>query len=447
MGSVRKSTREKKINNGSLPQQKKAMLPILREHEDTRHLYEIVKKCSAKHRCNSKWCPTCSDPKLRPGNRKIRGKKILTRRECNLTRSKTGGKAHNYQVRAGQTMAHDFDGLPAILLHPITINLALVGLDENLGDIAKKCRKELNHTLRQFGEDSIVRGKLDFALKSVDSLNFEIPNVELPLELQECNMPHKRYAMLHAHFVLFHPSMSDSEVGDMLRAAYPGNKRVCVRKSYDDVVTECGAVVGGVQGYLEYASLEKIEINFGGESQEAVLEFARLDMTWTRANRNIRVGERTDQTLSSIDPFRVVELEARRVLQQTKKNWKNLDFAEQLIHRMFSPHPQAMAAIIDAVAEMKRRNNNRFRFIVMSSYMCVISNSSNPIWCAIPIFIESSGYRSCQTFGRFKSSLNWRVLTHVVVIGRRTGYFVDRRSIASLQKLLLRVSSRFLSLK
>ena len=64
----------------------------------------------------------------------------------------------------------------------------------------------------------------------------------------------------------------------------------------------------GVQGYLEYASMEKIEVAFGPESVDAVIEFATIDQTWTRHNRNFSFGKRTPNTQDLIDQHRVHEL-------------------------------------------------------------------------------------------------------------------------------------------
>ena len=226
-----------------------------------------------------------------------------------------------------------FDGLPKILVHAVTVNLALV--DTNTGDlreVQERYRRRLRHMLDGLNEGGIVRGKFDMVLKYADDLGFDLTDADVPEELHGIPRPHRRYGMLHIHFAVFDPRMSREEVRNLLVSAFPGRKRVRVETPYDDVVHPDGTVTHGLQGFLEYLSMEKTEIDFGDESTEAILEFAKLDDTWSRANRNFSLGKRTEDTSSLINQERVEELIHMDKMNDLRKRFSQMTFAERFLH-------------------------------------------------------------------------------------------------------------------
>ena len=252
--------------------------------------------------------------------------------QCNATGTTSGNLSSNYRVRAGQRMVEPFVGLPLILLHAVTINLALCSLDDNLKELLDRYRKALRRALKRLNSGAIVRGKFDIVLKFADGTTFHLPDEDLPESLQGSELPHERVGMLHIHFVAFDPSLSHAELRGLLVEAFPGEQRVCVKRSYEDNVFPDGTVTRGVQGFLEYLSMEKVEVAFGDESVDAVLEFAKLDATWTRANRNFSLGQRDTSTVGLINPHHVRRLEAELHRQRIKDRFKNLDYANKWLH-------------------------------------------------------------------------------------------------------------------
>lgn len=86
-------------------------------------------------------------------------------------------------------------------------------------------------------------------------------------------------------------------------------------------------MISGVQGCLEYTALEKVEIDFGDDSAAAVVEYATLDETWNRINRNLRRGNRsswTDQYVRRKRMLRGMELGER--LARVKPWWIGFDW-------------------------------------------------------------------------------------------------------------------------
>ncbi|WP_299779491.1 hypothetical protein [uncultured Roseobacter sp.] len=320
------------LTNRGLPKQKEAALSVLAQHREFDHITQKVQSCTRKRPCNNKWCTTCSNPRKRRSKRHLKSDRRLTQNACNGTSTALGALSSNYQVRGGQRMVEPFVGLPLILLHCITINLALVALDGSLCDEIERIKRRLRKALNRLTPGHIARGKFDMVLKTIDGLTFDIPEEELDRTALKSHIAGQRCGMLHIHFVLFDPWMSSEEIRKVLVAEFPGRKRVCVRAPYQDIKHDDGTVTHGVQGFLEYASLEKVEIDFGMDSAQAVIEFARLDETWSRRNRNFSTGKRPDDINTIVDTDRVKELEAQRFRKRIKKNWKTLSYAEQFIH-------------------------------------------------------------------------------------------------------------------
>ncbi|EEE37141.1 hypothetical protein RKLH11_977 [Rhodobacteraceae bacterium KLH11] len=290
-------------------------------------------------------------------------------------------------------MIAPFVGLPLILLHCITINLALEAVDGDLKEVSDEMRRRLRRAMSKLSDGHIVRGKLDMALKAVDDLTFEIIELDKVVDHSDPDAPSKRMGMLHIHFALFDPWLSADAIRAILVDEFPGKKRVCVRAPYEDVVHADGTVTHGLQGFLEYASLEKVEVSFGRDSIQAVLEFAKLDMTWNRRNRTFSSGKRPDDINTIVDPDRVKELEIERFKEKTKKNWTKLTYAERFLHIWISDAKMAMKTV-------KERTFASYLDGFIDRLSLYLSNWSQNKRAGGSMFIGFSRLRSTGLYGR-----------------------------------------------
>jgi len=361
---VRRNLRNQSIATGVPTKQKDMAIKVLDESGLYPEIVKKVRSCSRRYPCNSKWCDQCSNARRTRYKRYVAQEDMLKEGRCNATGTALGTLSSNYRVRAGQRMVKHFDGLPLILLHAVTINLALCDLDENLSELVGWYRKQLRPALARLNTGAIARGKFDMVLKYADGTTFHLPDGDLSESLQGHELPHERIGMLHIHFVAFDPSLSHAELRGILVDAFPGAQRVCVKRSYEDNVFPDGTVTRGVQGFLEYLSMEKVEVAFGSESVDAVLEFAKLDSTWTRPNRNYSFGVRDNRTVDLIDHSRVTELETELRRQRIKDGFKDLDYANRWLHKWMSN----ATVVLDQVKRF-RRNVHRFRCYLQESYL------------------------------------------------------------------------------
>ncbi len=390
---IRNSHRCEQLTSKGLKNQKETIFHILDGRPEYAALVDPVKKCTPRHRCNSKYCPHCSNPKNRTSKRHVQQERQITKGACNGTSTALGALSSNYQVRGGQTMVAPFVGLPLILLHCININLALEDVEGDLREAADEMRKRLHRAVSKLSDGHIVRGKLDMALKAVDDLTFEIIEQGEVVDHTDPDAPSKRMGMLHIHFALFDPWLSADDIRAVFVDEFPGNKRVCVRAPYEDVVHADGTVTHGLQGFLEYASLEKVEVSFGRDSVQAVLEFAKLDMTWNRRNRTFSSGKRPDDINTIVDPDRVKELEIERFKKKVRKNWTKLTYADRFLHIWISDAKLAMQTVKD-------RTFGSYLDGFVDRLSLLLSNWSQKVKAGGPMFIGVSRLRSTGLYGR-----------------------------------------------
>lgn len=336
-----KNVSSKSIANGSEYVRKTTARKILRwVFKRTKEPYigeilTIIDGCQKNRRCNSAWCPQCSNPRASRSKRKtVEQEPLLTSDIARLTT--TDARSNEYRVRGGQRMMSAFDGLPLVMCHPVTINIKLVHVDGSIAEYLEKIRSRLRRMLDKMSAGAICRGKFDIVLKYLDELEFVLPEDDWPMGVDPKNPPHERYIMLHFHGVIFDSFLTHRQLRDVITDEFPGANRVCVKRAQKTKVLPDGTLCAGLQGYLEYASMEKIDILFGDESADAVLEYAKIDSTWKRANRNFSFGKQNAATGATIDQGRVRHLEQKARLDKAKKNWSKLSFAERFIHQWFS---------------------------------------------------------------------------------------------------------------
>jgi hypothetical protein len=355
--SIKKIKRKylnEKLSTGSVKDQKLAGLQILRETDGLRHEAERVSKCTTNLRCNSKYCPTCSNPRASKSFRRVKS----SRQRNNSGKGSTARRSGEYRVAAGFRMISPFDGVPRVMMQCVTINLALVPVSGNIRVEISKWRKKLRQLFGTFSYGVIVRGKFDFVLKYADSLNFDLPDSELPDCIGGNPLPHSRYAMLHFHAVVFDPMHSRYDVRKILSEAFPGRSRVCVRRAKNDIIHSNGTITGGPQGYFEYLSMEKIEVGFGDESCDAFIEYATLDQLWNRRNSNFSYGKSTSKSGLVIDQRIVSDMERERRQEDISKNWHNLGAARQFLHVWMMGASEILEAIIGAKSDRNASVNH-----------------------------------------------------------------------------------------
>ena len=373
------------------------MLEVLERDPKFSHIVARVSRCDRYRPCNCKWCPVCSNPRRRKSKRHLDPTSTRTPGFCELTNTKRGGLSTNYQVAAGQRMVEPFVGLPNIMLHPITINWGVLPLGANLSTVKDRIRREIYDWCDSLGPGVIMRGKIDFVLKWADELANEFPDTHLPPNLSGRELPHRRIAMLHVHVVLYHPIYTKPMIRSSATQAFPGKKRVCVRSATENIVHDDGTVTHGVQGYLEYSSLGKVEIEFGNQSTEAVIEFAELDSTWNRANQNLSYGRRTCVVPSEANPYLVRYLEAADNFECLLNDYPKADFGRYHPYFMLIDGPTVFRVVKAHQSVDPRSFQRLFMSFWAVKSLGLICNSSRRLRLQVADPGRNFPFAACQT--------------------------------------------------
>ncbi|WP_461427700.1 hypothetical protein [Gymnodinialimonas sp.] len=243
-------------------------------------------------------------------------------------------KGRSYASKAGARMERKQNGFPDIMRHPATINNMIVPLTGDAKAATDKCRCLMRDAFKNLSEGAQVSGAFQIAMESAAYLATIFPPSELPECLDPINRPDEVFALLHWHGVIADPYLTKQEVRQVLSDAFPGCRRICVSKVQPERVNKQGQITHGVQGYLEYAAMNKTEVKFDKPNQkkDAIIGFAMLGSQLTKKNRSFSFGKSLAVTGIEIDPGRILELEHMERLHDIKKNWKNLSFGEKFIH-------------------------------------------------------------------------------------------------------------------
>lgn len=247
-----------------------------------------------------------------------------------------------YQLKSGMKSAarqeKNQSGFPDALRHPTTINLGICSLDADLTAQFNLQRPRLRRAMCGLTEGHRVDGAFQVEFEDADKLADMFPEEEWPDGFDPILDPKKKWALLHIHCVVCDPSLTKNSVRQLLKKAYPGKNRVCIRRVLPVFTMDDGTKTGGAQGFLEYARIERSRGKGKGAKEvvEAVIEFAKMNSTWSGKSKGFSRGKRIKKSSVVIDQERVKYVEAQDRMQWVKDKWNELSYAERFIHCWFS---------------------------------------------------------------------------------------------------------------
>ena len=381
------------MGTGSLASQKQATISYLKTlNNPTDAELKVLRQhqsCSNHNRYNNKYCPIQSDAKTRSGNRHVSTVNVVNNGHVNVA-GPTGGKfSSNYQVRNGQKLLEPFEGLPLCFIHAVTIDGVCVHDNADLRIVTYDMKRRMEKCFARLSPDAIVRGYFDHRMAHAYKYQDIIPTNELNVSYTYPRRDNEIIAMVHPHFLLFEPQMHGGEVRAVFADEFPGSKRVCVRKPHTEKVHANGEITHGPQGFAEYSSMEKIELEFGKQNGEVLRKYIKLDATWDRRTKLIRFGNRSPKTITSqnIDIYNdyLTELSEKRIAN----TWNDIDYAKRFMY-LWLNHSGDIKDIYSSFSMKSgvRRDDQFIRDLVQilcdQSYMASKEFSSNFrdfFWC------------------------------------------------------------------
>ena len=238
------------------------------------------------------------------------------------------GRSH--ASTAAERMEQKQAGFPDVMRHPTTIGIAILPMTASVANEINTARPGLRKTFEQLTHGCQVSGGFHIVLKTAEELAEIFSTDELPQGCNPALRPDELFAYLHWHGVIADTYYTKSDIRRILKAAYPGCKRVCVAKVQPERTDKDGQITHGARGYFEYAMMNKTDAKVKGPEQkkDAVIGYAMLDATWGKRNRSFSFGKPLSITGVQIDPNRVAQLELMERLDHVKKKWDRLTSRE-----------------------------------------------------------------------------------------------------------------------
>lgn len=244
----------------------------------------------------------------------------------------------SYASTAAERMEQRQEGFPDVTRHPATIGIAILPMTASVADEINTARPGLRKTFEKLTHGCQVSGGFHIVLKTAEELAEIFSDDELPQGCSPTLRPNELFAYLHWHGIIADPRLTKSDIRRILKAAYPGCKRVCVAKVQPERADKNGQITHGARGYFEYSMMNKTDVKVKGPEQkkEAVIGYALLDATWGKRNQSFSFGKPLSTTGVQIDSSRVAQLELMERLDHVRRNWNKLTYAEQFLHAWMS---------------------------------------------------------------------------------------------------------------
>ena len=167
----------------------------------------------------------------------------------------------------------------------------------------KQERKRLKKFIKTHMPAAKIRMQFDIAAKQWKDCEASFSQNEIDPSLSAIAASEMPVFMFHAHFTIFHPTLSEAKIAKLMKKEFPGSRRICFSQPLEKQINADGRETGGLEGWGEYASMEKTEVNFpnGNPNWDNVAVFkamARFRKNWHRSSRRFEYGLRAK---SSID--------------------------------------------------------------------------------------------------------------------------------------------------
>lgn len=240
----------------------------------------------------------------------------------------------SYASVAGARMEAKKAGFPDVMRHPTTIDLCIVPLTGNLKSTTAIQRKIMRKRLVGFSSGHQIEGMFSYVIKPASELANTFPPDLWPNGFDPIARPDELFAMFHWHGDISDPYLSKREVRQIVKKAFPGSGRVCVRRVQPEREDKNGQKTHGGQGYLEYSAMDKTEIKVTKPEQirKASVGYAMLTPTWNKRNQTFSMGKPLLETGTVIDPERVELLQVAERLETIKRNKHKGGYAEWFLH-------------------------------------------------------------------------------------------------------------------
>jgi hypothetical protein len=155
-----------------------------------------------------------------------------------------------------------FKDLDEAQTFPITVNFFVAHPYETFQALAQFWRKWLRDWLKANIPGATVKLLMDIAPTDISKIPHDYPADAISEALPTNSSGTHPAFLLHAHGFIHHPTMTRAELQKLLKKALAGFRRIAFSTPHPVVIDAQGYATGGLEGWAEYAAMEKTEVNY-----------------------------------------------------------------------------------------------------------------------------------------------------------------------------------------
>ncbi len=277
-----------------MDQKRFAQREIMRATPALQFDYNKIINCSFHRPCNRDGCDYCSGGK--PHRHTHKDSQFIYDQRADPKQAR--GKSKNYRSRAGDWMVKPFLGFPEHQCHPFTIDFYIEDRHMDGIETTRRERTKFQSLIKQEMPHAVVRIICDISACWISTQYLFMPDDSVHPRYRDKNRPSEFGFNFHGHGIIYHPTFNRKQIATKLRDFYPGEGRVCFSTPLPETQTPDGYLTGGLQGWGEYAGMEKTEVDLPShdlhnDNYEAVRSMLLIRKKWRRSARKIVFNDRT----------------------------------------------------------------------------------------------------------------------------------------------------------
>ena len=209
------------------------------------------------------------------------------------------GKSKNFRATAGRGVAGAFDGFGTNEMHAVTLGIHFGAKTMDCSRLNRSFRKRFKAYMMNHLPDAVVYLVSDIAGESTATFGRDWPSAEKDPELSDPTVRAGLY--LHAHGFIGVHGVSRAKLRYILKEFFKGSRRVMIEDVESEYFDEHGRLKGGVEGFIEYAAMEKTDLDFPSDdlNYDNVAMFEAISIArklWRRNGRKIKINHKGQHT-------------------------------------------------------------------------------------------------------------------------------------------------------
>lgn len=205
------------------------------------------------------------------------------------------GKSRNFRASAGRGVAGAFDDFGPNELHGVTLGIHFGTKTMDCSRLNRSFRRRFKAYMMKHLPDAVTYLVSDIAGESTATFGRDWPSAEKDPELSDAAVRAGLY--LHAHGFIGVRGVSRVKLRRILKEFLKGSRRVTIEDVEPEFFDEHSRLKGGVEGFIEYAAMEKTDLDLPSDDPEYdnVAMFEAISIArklWRRNGRKIKINHK-----------------------------------------------------------------------------------------------------------------------------------------------------------